>query len=139
MTHEAFINALTNFSRLRMHWKADPLAEQIRAWWPAFQHIDVGICEDELAREVTAQYVNIRNVLARCRVRQDEAREPEPRPEPPDIDPAVWQVQTRSWRLILDGHLTPEAALELAQRTIAEGLSYDAALDAAREEVRDDA
>ena len=84
MTHEDFIIVMSNLARDRMKWTPAQIANQIHAWWPRFSHIDAVICRDEFTVEQTAQYVNIGNVLSRCRVAQDEknAKKPRPRPKP---------------------------------------------------------
>ena len=123
MTHEDFIDVMMNLARQRTKWLPDETARQVQAWWPRFAPIDAAICRDEMTCEETAQYVNIGNVHARCRVAQDEknAKKPRPRPEAPDREV---------------GRIGARAVLLMSRNR---GMTYEDALSKAREEVRDDA
>ena len=122
MTHEDFIIVISNLARERTKWTPEQIANQVHAWWPRFSHIDAVICRDEFTVEQTAQYVNISNVHARCRVAQDErnAAKPRPRPEVPDRDV---------------GRIGARAVLLMSRNR---GMTYEDALAQAREEVGDE-
>ena len=125
MTHEDFIIVMSNLARERTKWTPEQIANQVHAWWPRFSHIDAVICRDEFTVEQTAQYVNISNVHARCRVAQDEvnAAKPRPRPEPwtPE-EAAAHRVGIRACRI----------------RLANPSMTYEDALAQAREEVGDE-
>ena len=92
-------------------------------WIGRFANIDVEICRAEVSHDLGEKWPgNLYAVLARCRVAQDErnAAKPRPRPEVPDREV---------------GRIGARAVLLMSRNR---GMTYEAALAQAREEVRDD-
>ena len=74
MTRSVFFQLMTNLATARTGWNAGEVERQTDTWWPEFEHFEAAICQSEFTREATSPYVNIANVLIRCKERRYEAR-----------------------------------------------------------------